>query len=95
MTQGPNVKRLIAHKMVKDLTPPGSSIGTVAAAIVQGGIGPAAKAATEWVEQALAVVRQAAEPNPWKTATDEDIAGHILSKIPKGAAEKLREQAAP
>lgn len=93
MKQGPNVKRLIAHKMAKDMVPPGSTLGTVLMAITAGRLGPAAKVATEWVEQALALVRQAADPNPWKNATDEEIAEHILSKIPKSASELLREKA--
>jgi hypothetical protein len=33
MKHGPNVNKIIAAKAAKDLTPPGSNVGTVAAAI--------------------------------------------------------------
>lgn len=34
--------------------------------------------AEAWVVQALAAVRGAAEPNPWRDASDDTIAGEIL-----------------
>jgi hypothetical protein len=40
-----------------------------------------AREATAWVEQALQLVRQAADPNPWRDASDEDIAAEILRRI--------------
>jgi hypothetical protein len=81
MKHGPNVNKLIAAKFAKDLTPPGSTVGTVAAAIIGGKLGPAAKLAEEWVMQAIGLVRLAAGPNPWKDKPDEEIAGELLRKI--------------
>jgi hypothetical protein len=85
--QGPNVKKLIAHKMSLIMVPPGGGIGSVIGALTKpGNIGAAAKEATEWVGTAIQLVREAAEPNPWKTATDEAIAAEILSGIEKRKA---------
>ncbi len=85
MIQGPNVRRLIARKASLLMVPPGS--GGLPAAIEalrkHGNIIAVTREATAWVEQAIAVVRLAAEPNPYKTADDETIAGVILEEIEK------------
>lgn len=46
-----------------------------------GKIAKTAKGASEWVKLAIQLVRDAAEPNPWKNADDEAIAGEILRKL--------------
>lgn len=80
--QGPNVNKLIASKMSRDAIPPGGGFAdgikflSSKQAIVAG-----AKRATEWVDAAIRAVREAAEPNPWKNATDEEIAAEILRGI--------------
>lgn len=51
----------------------------------------AMKAAYEWSHQAIRVVREAAEPNPWKDADDETIAGELLRQID----ERERKPAVP
>lgn len=79
--QGPNMKRLIAHKMSRDAIPDGGGIAAGIAFLTSGKIGEAAKAATQWCETAILAVRQAAEPNPWKSATDEEIAGELAKQI--------------
>ena len=47
-----------------------------------------AKDATAWVNEAIELVRNAAEPNPWKMADDEEIAGAILEKIEATKTDK-------
>lgn len=37
--------------------------------------------AEELTKQSINLVRHAAEPNPWRTATDEEIAGEMLRKL--------------
>lgn len=81
MTHGPNVNRLIAMKAARDMTPPGSDLGTVVSAIMGGKLGQAAREAEAWVAEAIGVVRLACDPNPWKTASDEEIAAELLRKI--------------
>lgn len=81
-TQGPNVKKLIIRKMSTDAIPDGGGLedGMRFLSDPQG-ISRAAKAATEWVSIAIRAVREATDPNPWRDASDEDIAGEILRKI--------------
>lgn len=82
MTQGPNVKRLIAHKMSLDAVPKGGGVADAMKFLTTpGAIVKSAKEATAWVAEAIRVVRLAAEPNSWKNADDEAIAGEILRQI--------------
>jgi enoyl reductase-like protein len=37
--------------------------------------------AAEWCEQAIELIRSAVEPNPWKNATEEEIAAELLRRI--------------
>ena len=79
---GPNVKRLIIHKM---------SHGAISAG---GGLSDAIsfftdtekrariiKESEEWVKEAISITRRAEPPNPWKDSTDEEIAGEILRRL--------------
>ncbi len=84
---GPNVKRLVAHKVgiarkILDVIPAGGVLadGTPFVNNVETMQTTSARA-TEWVEWALRSVRQARDPNPWKTADDEAIAGELLRHI--------------
>lgn len=82
VTLGPNVRRLLAHKMAIDAIPAGGGFAagmkflSSKESVVSG-----VKAATAWVEQAIQAVRGAADPNPWKDAQDEEIAGEILRRV--------------
>ena len=79
MVQGPNVKRLIAHKMSLLMVPPGGGLHTALAALTKpGNVGNVAREATDWVETAIAAVK-AAPDNPYPD--DEVIAGEILRQI--------------
>lgn len=81
MSIGPNVKKLWAMKMAKDAIPDGGGLADGLKFLSsRESIAAGAKAATEWVKGAIAVVRLAAEPNPWKNATDEEIAGELLKR---------------
>jgi hypothetical protein len=83
--QGPNVKKLIAHKMSLIMVPPGCGDGkhaaagvAIAALMAPGNIGKVAREATAWVEAAIAAVKSAPD-NPY--TDDEAIAGEILRQI--------------
>ena len=91
MIQGPNIKKLIIHKMSMIAVPKGAGIGDALNFMTKpGAIGNAAKEATEWIENALKAIRLADDPNPWRDATDEEIAGHLLREIDsKMASRKL------
>ncbi len=80
--QGPNVKRLIAHKMSLLMVPPGCGTGlktAIEALTKPGNIVAVALEATAWVEQALTLVKTA-PGNPFGD-DDEAIAGEILKGI--------------
>ena len=80
--QGPNVKKLIVRKMSTDAIPPG---GGLAAGIKflssKENIVAGAKAATQWVEAAIAAVKSAPD-NPFGN-DDEAIAAEILHRLEK------------
>ena len=82
--QGPNVKKLIIHKMSLLMIPPGTKNGLVTgieAIRKPGNLVSVAREATKWVEEALALVK-AAPDNPWGE-DDEAIAGVILEEVNK------------
>lgn len=82
MTQGPNVKKLIVHKMSLAAVPAAGGIGDALNFLKDPErIMSAARDATAWVEAAILAVRMAEDPNPWKTASDEAIAAEILHQI--------------
>lgn len=82
MIQGPNVKRLISQKMAADAVPAGGGLASAIKFLSsKESIVAGARAATKWVEEAIQIVRLAAEPNPWKTANDEEIAAELLRGI--------------
>ena len=87
--QGPNVKKLICHKMALLMVPNGAGCADgLRELAAPGNIGKRAHEATEWVEQAIAVVKTAPD-NPYRDA-DEAIAGEILRQI----EEKKRQRRA-
>lgn len=79
---GPNLKRLIGHKMAKDAIPDGGGFADgVKFLTTPGAMASGWREAAAWVDQAIVLVRNAGEPNPWKNATEEEIAGELLRKI--------------
>jgi hypothetical protein len=81
---GPHVKRLLSYKMAKDAIPDGGGFADgVKFLSSKESIVAGFQSATEWIKAALLAVRQAGEPNPWKDATDEEIAAHIIERLEK------------
>lgn len=79
---GPNVMKLIAHKMSLDAIPSGGGFADGLKFLMsKERIVASSKTASEWVQMALRLVREAAEPNPWKKSDDEAIAGELLRQI--------------
>jgi hypothetical protein len=85
MKQGPNVQKLITKKLAYDTYPRGNTIEDVVKAVQflgdSAAFTKAALKAQEWVAASLVAVRAASEPNPWKAASDEEIAAEILRTI--------------
>lgn len=77
----PNVKKLVIRKMAQDAIPAGGGLGDgIRFLTTPGALGKSWVEAAFWAERAFQQVREAAEPNPWKTASDEEIAGELLRK---------------
>ena len=81
-----NVNKLILHKISIDAIPFGTTKSEGLAAgldflLDRDRVTKTAKHATAWVTYHIQAIRDAIEPNPWKNATDEVIAGEILRKI--------------
>jgi hypothetical protein len=86
-TMGPNVKKLLIHKMSCDLVPSGGGMaGAIASLVKPGNLSVVAKKAMEWVSAAVAVVKTTPD-NPYGD-DDEAIAGEILRQIDE--KKKLR-----
>jgi hypothetical protein len=90
--QGPNVKKLIVHKMSLIMVPSGCGDGkgkalatAIGALTKPGNLVAVAREATAWVEQAIATVRTAPD-SPYKT--DEEIAGAILEEVERRKGPK-------
>jgi hypothetical protein len=82
MTWGPNTKKLVIHKVSLDAIPKGGGVADgIKFLSSRELISKTIRAADEWVKTAILAIRQAAEPNPFREATDEEIAGEILKKI--------------
>ena len=79
---GPNVKKLIIHKISLDAIPPGGGvIDGLKFLTDKERISKTIRESNEWVKQTILMVRSAGEPNSFKNSSDEDIAGEILRKI--------------
>ena len=77
-----NVARLFAEKVATDMVAPGGGIGGVLTRIATPGLlVQKSREAKAFVDLALTAVRNAAEPNPWRDSTDEEIAGELLRRI--------------
>lgn len=81
-THGPNVSRLIAARMsVLAIPPNGGLLDGVRFLSDRDALGRAAREAEAFARDAIAVMRLAADPNPWRDATDEEVAGEILRAV--------------
>ena len=75
-TLGPNVKKLISHKVSIEAIPEGGVVSDGIELLIQ-----TFKESTAWVEKAIDVIRHAEDPNPFRHANDESIAGELLKRI--------------
>ncbi len=81
---GPNVKRLVVHRMSQQAVPAGGGLADGLKFLSDPkGVSDAARTATEWVEEAIVSVRNAMGRNPWLHSSDEDIAAEILRRLKK------------
>jgi len=89
MSQGPEVKKLICHRMSQLMIPSGGGLlDGIRALSSPESIGNYAREATTWVEKAIATVK-AAPDNSWGN-DDEAIASEINRQI-----DQRKREAAP
>jgi len=88
---GPNVRRLIAYRMSIDAVPHNGGLSDAIKFLSsKESIVTGARNARDWVKSAIEAVRQAGEPNSWKDADDESIAGEILRKVEAVKVSRIR-----
>lgn len=86
---GPNVRKLIIHKMSLDAIPKGGGVADGIKFLSDRDLmSKTLRAADEWVKAVIVAIRQAGEPNHLKNATDEEIAEELLRKIDERKAAK-------
>lgn len=79
---GPNVRKLICAKMAKDAIPPGGGVQAgVDFLMDKDKVIETARNAQTWVAHAILAIRQAPDPNPYKSKTDEEVAQVILDRV--------------
>lgn len=79
---GPNVRRLYIHKMSLDAVPAGGGLADGLAFFTDKEKRHRIMRDAEiWVMGAIQTVRTATEPNPWREADNEAIAGEILRRM--------------
>jgi len=79
---GPNMKRLAIVKASLDAIPAGGGWNDAFKFLSQPNrMIEGIRAGTKFAEDVVMAVRGAAEPNPWKDRTDEEIAGEILRQV--------------
>jgi hypothetical protein len=92
----PNVKKLIIHKVSMEAIPKGGGVADGLKFLTdKERISKTVHAADQWVKDVIAAVRKAGEPNPFKDATDEEIAGEILRKVDEKRIDKLSKRNKP
>lgn len=77
----PNVRKLVAHHSSTIAIPKGGGLDSAIRFLTGPDLMKQLKESVKWVETAIHLVRTAAEPNPFKTASDEEIAGHLVKMI--------------
>lgn len=86
-----NMQRLIARKVARDAVPPGKGIRSAIGFLRDiKRLSRDMSFARSWARSAVSAVRNAREPNPWRNATDEEIAGEILRRIDERTQSERR-----
>lgn len=87
-----SIQWLICHKMSVDAIQKGSGVDALALGLdflsSKDKLLDGLKNARLWVDAAILAIRQAAEPNPWRDSTDEEIATEIKRQIESRTTSK-------
>lgn len=77
----PNLFELVMHRFSVICVPPNTGLNAAIDCIRNNELAANWKAARVWAEGALAEVRAASDPNPWRNSTDEEIATFIMERV--------------
>lgn len=88
---GLNFKKLMFLRMSNEAVPPGGGLNAALNFLSsKNSMMHGIREANEWTENAIRSIRMADEPNPWRDADDEEIAGEIVRRVEeKQRAQKL------
>ena len=86
MMDGQWMKKLAIHKMSTDLSKGGIG-ATIANLYAPGKLQSAARDGAAFAHEAVKLLREAKEPNPYKSLTDEEIAKVLVEAIEKRLKE--------
>jgi hypothetical protein len=76
------MKKLLMYRLSVIAVPAGGGLTSALTFLTTpGAITKGAREARDWCATAVAAIRAAREPNPWKGSTDEEIAGELLRRI--------------
>lgn len=79
---GPLTKKVLIHRVSVEAIPPGAGVGAgVLFLATPGALAKSWSSAVEWFSNAVIALRAAPGENPWREATEEEIAGEILKRI--------------
>jgi hypothetical protein len=79
---GPYVKKLTIQKLATDAIPPGGNISDGISFLSNAKLlSTGFRKAHEWVLSAINLIRDSVEPNPWKNASDEEIASELWKRV--------------
>lgn len=96
MSQGPNMKRFICHRMAVEIVPPGSGVESVQNVVStltnKKGLVDVCRSATKWCEEAIAAVKSSPD-NPYGD-DDEAIAAELVRQIEEKKRNQLRQRMA-
>lgn len=85
-------QRLVIRRASTIAVPKGATLYRVVETIVDKKIPSIMGEAEEWVRNAIHTMRQCSEPNPYKHATDEQIAEVILAAVDAKRQQQLRHR---
>jgi hypothetical protein len=97
MNLTPNVKRLVLERAatitVQRSKGSESAISGVIERLLDRSFLADLREANDWAAAAIDAVRHAGEPNPWRCATDEEIAAEVLKRVEARKALSLQPRA--
>ena len=76
------MKKFVIRRMSVMAVPAGGGLNSAIEFLTKpNGLADGFREAVAWCDSAITAVRGASDPNPWKNASEEEIAGELLRRI--------------